>query len=91
MRNGRGEADLSAQRRDHEGPRVEHDHEPSVSQVGFDVRAKCAQRGFGLGRLGLRNRRGRRRRARHRRLYDFDRHTPNTRLPICPSKESVYF
>ena len=21
--------------------------------------------------------------------YDFDRHTPNTRLPICPSKESV--
>jgi hypothetical protein len=24
MRNGRGEADLGAQRRDHEGPRVEH-------------------------------------------------------------------
>ena len=24
MRNGRGEADLRAQRRDHEGPRVEH-------------------------------------------------------------------
>ena len=31
MRNGRGEADLSAQRRDHEGPRVEH--EPSVKWV----------------------------------------------------------
>ena len=24
MRNGRGEADLGAQRRDHEGPRVKH-------------------------------------------------------------------
>ena len=24
MRNGRGEADLRAQRRDHKGPRVEH-------------------------------------------------------------------
>ena len=29
MRNSRGEADLGAQRRDHEGPRVEHGGAPS--------------------------------------------------------------
>ena len=34
MRNGRGEADLRAQRRDHEGPRVEHG-------AGAQVSARC--------------------------------------------------
>ena len=54
MRNGRGEADLRAQRRDHEGPRVEHggwSGLPAIrcatgaGQAAFEASERCAERG----------------------------------------------